>query len=542
VFRTLVVAFVAVALSPAGAQQRSTSPVPDDDAACRGLLDLPTLTITTAVVRPATAAAPAHCYMRGTIAGRIGFHVQLPLRSAWNGRLLNIGDGGKDGVLNRADHRLAQGYVVANSNSGHDAASEPGSTFGLRVDAIEDFGHRAVHLTAVTSKAIVRAYYGRPAEYTYFEGCSTGGRQGLMEAQRYPDDFDGIVAGDPGFDNGNVHASHVWFGQQMFKDGFAANLAFDKDGDGTLESLTKLELLRKAVLARCDAIDGITDDVVDDPRACRFDPETALASLMCPGDVNGDACFTRRQVQAIAGLYRGPHDSRGRRIRAGVPVGSEFDWDNQRVPHAGNNLSPTITDHVNFLFFRQSPGVPPPVLTDITYRLDRTSTPPEYAWWEFDVDAVTAGEGAFMATMMDATETDLSRFLKRNGGKLLLYHGWGDSGITPEPTIDYYNDVIAKTFNGDAGTARQAIRLFMVPGMGHCNGGPGCTEWDRLAPLVAWVERGEAPDYVVAEHRTDGKVDNQRRICAYPQRAVYVGPAGGQNARANWIEKNFACR
>ena len=175
---------------------------------CEALLDMPNLTITRAVSKPASGSTPAYCYVQGTIDSRIRFHMQLPLHGNWNGRLLNIGDGGKDGVLNFADRRLAQGYAVANSNTGHDSGAEPRASFAHDdLDAMIDFGHRAVHLTAIASKTLVQYFYGRPAAHTYFEGCSTGGRQGLMEAQRYPADYDGIIAGAPV--NARVHQM-IW--------------------------------------------------------------------------------------------------------------------------------------------------------------------------------------------------------------------------------------------------------------------------------------------------------------------------------------------
>jgi len=545
--RLLVVPFVVMLLASASARQRGpTNTVAlAPDVACQAILDATNITITSAVLRPAAGQTPPHCYIRGTIAGRIRFHVQLPLPGDWNGRLLNIGDGGKDGDLDLADHRLAQGYAVANSNTGHDSGSEPGASFGTTLDSVIDFGHRAVHLTAVVSKTVVRAYYNRPAEFTYFEGCSTGGRQGLMEAQRYPEDFDGIVAGAPVFDYESVNATNVWMAQQTFKDQFAGNLAFDTNGDGAPDSLTKLEMLRDAVVTKCDATDGIIDGLIDNPLACDFQPVRDLAPLMCSGDINGDACFTNRQIQLVTNYYRGPHDSRGRSIRKGIALGSEFGWGSRRVAHTGNNFSPSLGvsgDHFNFLFYRESPGVPPPVMNDTRYMPNKTATPPEFAWWEFNVDDVTAGKGAFMSAILEATDSDLSRFLHRNNGKLLLYHGWSDSLVAPEPTLDYYTSVVRSTFGGDVTAARERVRLFMIPGMGHCQGGPGCDTWDRLAPLVDWVENGHAPDYLVAQHLTTGVVANERRICAYPQQGVYVGSVGGQNDSVNWIEQNFACR
>ena len=197
---------------------------------------------------------------------------------------------------------------------------------------------------------------------------------------------------------------------------------------------------------------------------------------------------------------------------------------------------------MNYSFYENDPGVPPPNLTDLSRKLDRTKRPPEYAWWEFNIDDMTSGQGNFMAAIVDAKDPDLSRFLIDKGGKLILYHGWGDAGPPPEPTLDYFKDLVATTFQGDLRAAREHARLFMVPGMGHCRGGPGPNSWDKLTPLVDWVEQGNAPDFLMARHSTGGVVDNERPICAYPQHAVYTGPAGGQNNRANWVQSNFTCR
>ena len=519
----------------------------DEQAACAALVENPDITIIHAVIKPATAAVPAYCYVQGTISGRIRFHVQLPLRANWNGRLVNIGDGGKDGDLDFADHYVAQGYALANSNTGHDVGSEPRASFAYEnPDAVIDFGYRAVHLTANASKAVVRAYYRSATRYTFFEGCSTGGRQGLMEAQRYPEDFDGIVSGAPVFDYQALNVSHVWMAQKVFADNFAGNLAFDKDGDGIPESLTKVNILRDAIVAKCDAKDGIKDGVIDNPLACDFKPEVDLASRMCPKDVDGDNCFTRRQIQTIKDIYRGLYDSKDVQIYKGMDFGSEYDWARTLVAHKGNNMFPAKLlygiDHVNFLFYEKSPGVPPPNPTNVKQKPDKTATPPEFGWWEFNVDDVTAGKGARMSAITDATDPNLSRFLVRKGAKLLLYHGWADPEGQAQPTLDYYKKAVDQTFRGDLQAARGSMRLFMVPGMGHCAEGPGPDTWDRLAPLANWVEKGIAPDSIVARHITNGRSDNERKVCAYPQRAVYTGPAGAENNPANWVEKNFTCR
>ncbi|HEY8518462.1 MAG TPA: tannase/feruloyl esterase family alpha/beta hydrolase [Gammaproteobacteria bacterium] len=538
---------VLAAFAHAAVAQAQTQTPADAAAACEALVEMRNVTITRAVVKPATGDVPAHCYVVGNIGGRIRFHMQLPFPQDWNGRLLNIGDGGKDGQLNFADDRLAQGYAVANSNTGHDSGAEPGASFAHEdLQAVIDFGYRAVHLTANASKAIVREYYGRPQRYAYFEGCSTGGRQGLMEAQRYPADFDGIVAGAPVFDYQRLNATHVWMVQQIFADDFSGNLAYDADGNGVPESLTKWRILRDAVMAKCDAVDGLRDGLIDDPRQCDFDPARDLAGHMCPSDVNADDCFTRRQVETIAAIYRGPHDSKGERIFKGMDLGSEWNWDRTLVAHEGNRMLPAKLiyglDHVNFLFYEKSPGVPMPDPVDVKQKPDKSANPPEFAWWEFDIDDVTAGAGDFMMSITDATNPDLSRFLSREGGKLLLYHGWADPEGQAEPTLDYYERVVETTFDGDFDAARDKVRLFMIPGMGHCRGGPGPSEWDRLAPLVDWVENGVAPDYLVVQRRTSGAVDMERRVCAHPQRAVYVGPERDRDEPARWRAESFECR
>ncbi|MBI2821085.1 MAG: tannase/feruloyl esterase family alpha/beta hydrolase [Acidobacteria bacterium] len=532
--------------------------VSKEEGACRALRNIPSLTILSAELVEAKGSTPQYCHVTGLISPAIHWHAQLPLPSSWNGRLLNVGNGGKAGNLVYADGRVAQGYAVANSNTGHDNGSEPGASFAFNNRQAEiDFGYRAVHLTANASKTLVRAYYGKPHQFAYFEGCSTGGRQGMMEAQRFPYDFDGIVAGAPVLNYQCVNIAHVVTLQKIFKDNMAGNLAYDIAGDGSFASLTKLKMLQNAVLAKCDAKDGIKDGVIDDPLQCDFKPEVDLASHFCPEDVNAEECFTRPQVETISHIYSGPRDSKGSPIRKGnlicrgMALGSEYTWASDVIAHGGNKLSPSLlgtgADHVNFLFYENDPGVPPPQVKDPSYRLDKKAPFPEFAWWEFNIDDAAAGKGDFMMRITDATDPDLSRYLKNKKGKLLIWDGWGDS--EPMILVDYYKEMVATTFNGDWTAAGDKVRLFLAPGMGHCGGGPGPNEWDKLAPLVEWVEKGKAPDYIVAVHRSDRRgdtsnlpVDNERKLCPFPQHAVYVGPAGGQNNRSNWVEKNFACR
>ncbi|MBI2822335.1 MAG: tannase/feruloyl esterase family alpha/beta hydrolase, partial [Acidobacteria bacterium] len=236
------------------AETPARAAAPQEEAACKALANIPNLTILSAQLRPVANSTQQSCYVRGLISPAIHYYVQLPLPAEWNSRFLKWGDGGKDGDLDFANHRVAQGYAVANSNTGHDEGAEPGASFGLNNRQAEiDFGYRAVHLTANAAKTVIRAYYGRDPQYSYFEGCSTGGKEALTEAQRFPYDFDGIVGGAPVMFYQAVNAAHVWMLQRTYGNDFAGNLAFDADGDGVPESLTKLDLLRRAVLAKCDA-------------------------------------------------------------------------------------------------------------------------------------------------------------------------------------------------------------------------------------------------------------------------------------------------
>jgi feruloyl esterase len=444
---------------------------------------------------------------------------------------------------------------VANSNTGHDNGSEPYASFAFsNQQGLVDFAYRAVHVTANASKTLVQAYYGKPQEYAYWEGCSQGGRQGMMESQRFPDDFDGIVVGAPVYSYQRLNMEDLWSLQLLMKDKFAGNLAYDVDGDGSYKSLTKLEMLRKAVLDKCDAKDGVKDGVVSDPEHCDFNPDADLANKMCPGDKNADACFTKRQVETIKQLYAGPFDSKGVHVYPGLAYGSEFAWPRNLIPYGGNNFTPSHMvyemDHVNFLFYEESPGIPPPNVKDLSFPLDKKAPFPEYAWWEFNIDDVTAGKGDARSKLLDATYPDLTRFLIRRNGKMIFYQGWGDGDTYPQATIDYFNEMVKTTFGGDHAAAAHKTRLFMVPGMGHCSGGPGPNEWDKLAPLAEWVEKGKAPDAIVAVYRSDSRsgvsqsapVNNERKLCPYPRQAVYTGPAGGENDRRNWIAGNFTCK
>ena len=522
--------------------------VSEESAACQNLRQLNNLNITSAEIRENDQSNDPYCYIRGIISPAIYFHAQLPLQRNWNGRFLQWGDGGKDGDLDFANHRVAEGYAVTNSNTGHDNGVEPGASFAFNNRQAEiDFGYRAVHLTVMAGKLLVNEYYNQAPSYSYFEGCSQGGRQGLMEAQRYPNDFDGIVAGAPAFAYQALNASGVWNLQQMYRNNLSGNLAVDTNGNGSYDSLKLIDTLHSQVLKKCDAIDGITDGVIDNPMVCDFVPAQDLSDLMCPIGRASDECFTVDQIQTITQFYKGPVDDSGRQVYPGKALGSEPRWVGFYVPHKGNNMGPSkligvAGDHMNYLFYEEDPGITIPDLRDYEYEANTSGVFPEFHWKDYDLNDFYSGAGDLMMSLTDATDPDLGQFLRGRGGKLIVYHGWVDTLIVAEDTLDYFNEMVDTTFSGDRTEANNAARLFMAPGMAHCAGGPGPNTWDKLAPIVDWVENGVAPDFVTAEHLSNGQVDNQRPLCPYPQQAKYVGPADGKDDSANWIEANFQCR
>lgn len=540
----LSLALVLLGSNPAFAQQIN----PAQEAACNSLQQLRNLTITSAAIRENALSDQPYCYVRGIISPAIHFHAQLPLPENWNGRFLQWGDGGKDGDLDFADHRVAEGYAVTNSNMGHDSGTEPGSSFAYNNRQAEiDFGYRAVHLTVMAGKTLVQQYYEQAPQYSYFEGCSTGGREGLMEAQRYPNDFDGIVAGAPAYTYQALNVAGTWHLQRIFRDNLAGNLAVDSNGDGSHDSLNLIDLLHQEVLGACDANDGIVDGIVSDPFSCEFSPQRDLANLQCPAGTSSDSCFTTEQIQTVEDFYAGPHDDNGIEIYPGKALGSELQWTRLYVPHAGNNYAPGMLvgpagDHMNYLFFEEDPGVTIPDLSDHLYQAKKNSVIPEYHWMEFDVNDYTSGKGDLMMSITDATDPDLNRFLKDRGGKLIVYHGLADTLIVAESTQNYFDTMVDTTFAGDLALANDSARLFMVPGMGHCAGGNGPNSWDKLAPLVNWVENDSAPEQIIARHSVNDEVDNERPLCVAPKQARYFGPSGGANNPVNWIAENFVCR
>jgi feruloyl esterase len=464
-----------------------------------GLFPQTTIASATTVAADAARGTPAFCEVTGTISpekeSRIGVVYRLPAN--WNGKLLGLGGGGFSGNprIEVAAPNLARGYATAQTDLGHAsldsldpawALAGPGK---LNSEAVVDFGHRATHLMTVTGKAVVKAYYGRPQRRAYWEGCSTGGRQGLAEMQRYPDDYDGVVAGAPVY-NMLVYTTAV-LRTQHFHAKPGSNLAPGQ-----------VSLLSNAVLKACDPQDGVTDGILGDPRRCNFDP----AELQCKGE-GGQDCLTAAQVETARKMYQGVKTADGELAAAPLLHGSEPDWLSRSVGNERMKLG------LNSLL-----GAP-----FISYLVKMN---PAYDLFSFDPNKdVPVAEASFARAQVAASNPDLSAFFGR-GGKLILWHGFNDPGPSPMQTIKYYDEVAAST----GGDIQNRARLFLAPGVYHCRGGPGPDKFDALGALDDWMEKGTAPTRIVAT-KADTKLS--RPLCPYPQLARYSG-SGDTNDAANF--------
>jgi len=479
------------------------------DCAALVHLDVPGARVVAAEPQPASADAPAYCRVKAVAADGIGMEVWLP-SAGWNGRLLSVGSGGFGGRIYAASMvtGLTRGYAVTGNDTGHQGDDRAWMADRTKV---RDWGHSATHLATGPAKALVAAYYGRPAQYAYFQGCSTGGAQAMEEAQFYPEDYDGIVAGAPGMSYAHLMLSFLW--------GLKA-----ADRPGALIPDDKLALLHQAVLAACDAQDGVEDGLVSDPQACRFDP----ATLRCrPAQTAG--CLTPAQVDTARLIYRGPRNPRtGAQIYPGFAFGSEAD------PEAGPAGAKTYGWSQIQSQLAEEYAIP--LLRDMVYR------DPHWDWRTFDWDKDVASLDRRIAGDITALSPDLRAFAAR-GGKLLAYQGWGDPLNGQTLLIDYRDQVIGRfTGSSGRGEARRQVddffRVFMVPGMGHCANGPGPNRFDALAAVRAWVEEDRPPAFLIATHTPAGSTapDLSRPLCPYPQVARFDGH--GPTSAAS----SFTCR
>jgi tannase/feruloyl esterase len=442
---------------------------------------------------------PSFCRVSGilhpTPDSVIRFEVWMP-EKGWNNRFLGTGNGGFAGSIYYAQmgDSLKRGYATAGTDTGHQADAQDASWAYHHPEKITDFGYRAVHLTAERAKAIVNSFYGEPATKSYFDSCSDGGREALMEAQRFPADYDGILAGAP---------ANNW--TKMVAATVDITKVFVGNPEGYIPSI-KLPAITAAVLAQCDAQDGLKDGILNDPRSCHFDP----ATLLCK---QGDelSCLTAPQVASLKKIYAGGSDDEGHLIFPGLMPGDEVHLWKSWLVGDGPNVSLYTQNYFRYMVFEDP------------------------AW-----NALTASTKAAVlaadtktAQALNATDLDLSRFAAR-GGKLIVYHGWNDPAISPLNTIQYYEQ-LQKTM-GDAKT-NGFVRLYMIPGMGHCAGGAGATSFGQLGLTTAkgpeygifdalekWEELGTVPGSIVAtKYGASRKVEMMRPICPYPQAPKYNG-------------------
>ncbi|QEU02022.1 tannase/feruloyl esterase family alpha/beta hydrolase (plasmid) [Pseudomonas oryzihabitans] len=430
----------------------------------------------TAAVDTTNRAGAAVCAVEGTLAPAIGFAVQLPIAS-WTQRYLQIGCGGLCGSLGGnvgaaegCAPLQSSGFALAATDMGH---QDQDGRFGQDPVKRADFAHRAQHLTAQAAKALIAAFYGQPQRYAYFSGCSDGGREALIEAQRYPEDFDGIIAGAGAL---NFLAQNAIFHAWQAR----ANTGADSK---PILLAGRLPLLHRAVLAACDGLDGQADGLIANPLACHFDP----ATLQCPADATATtACFTPAEVGVVRAFYEGPHDAKsGRALTVGGPQpGSELAW-------AGVYVPAQATDSIF------SAQVSLPVLRYLAFE---QASPADFRLADLTFDLATFDRLRSRHRLLDATNPDLAAFAGR-GGKLIIWHGWSDPHISPLNSIAYYSAV--RQFLGAARTDAFA-RLYLFPGMYHCANGEGPALVDLLTPMLAWVEGGVAPAAIEARQSAQG--------------------------------------
>jgi feruloyl esterase len=457
---------------------------------------------------PAMANLPAFCRVVAVTKPAVNFEVWLPL-GEWNGKFHGVGNGANAGSISYGAMAAAlrRGYATASTDTGHATTNARDAEWAVgHPELLVDFAYRAIHVTTENAKRLVQSFYSQPASHSYFASCSTGGRQAMMEAQKFPEDYDGVIAGDPAanwtrFQTGG----HLW-----------AVLALNKDPESYIPA-SKLPLIERATTAACDSLDGVTDGLLDDPRNCLFDPQT----LACNAGQDPSSCLTAKQVKAVKDIWSGPRNSSGALVYPGYMPGAEAS--------GGWSAYMTGTGPMSGNHWDQSANV-------LRYMIFEN---PKWDFRTFDYDKDLAFAEARLGKMFDAFDPDLARFRQR-GGKLILYHGWNDASISPLNTIHYFESVVS-FFQGKQSreqadkSVREFARLYMVPGMLHCSGGPGPNNFDMLTELENWVEKKQPPERVIATHTTKGVVDRTRPLCVYPKVARYSGRGSIDEAA------NFSC-
>ncbi len=459
---------------------------------------------------------PSFCRVQLIVAPQIHIEVWMPT-TGWNGKFEGVGGGAYAGIISYPAMiaALKAGYATASTDTGHQG-SPADAEFALgHPELVVDFAYRSIHEMTVKAKQMTEAFYGMAPRESYFVGCSTGGRQGLAEAQRYPDDYIGIVSGAPAIDWQHLLASALWNSQATLAE------------PASYIPPTKLAAINDATLAACDLADGVKDGLVADGRLCKFDPST----LACR-DNDSLNCLTPKQVDALKKIYAGPRDAHGKQIYPGRLPGVERGWGNFTTgPQPGGSANYILSSGYLKFFVFQDPNVDPMA-------------------FDFTRDMAKVENDARNNAALETMNPNLKPFRDR-GGKLILYHGWGDDAISPLNTINYYKMVVDKTTGGpkaaDARAPEDAkfkqaaqktgdfMRLFMVPGMNHCGGGPGPNTFDAVTAVSNWVEKKQAPDVLLGSHLTNGAADLTRPLCPYPEVAKYSGGGDVKDAA------NFTC-
>ena len=469
------------------------------------------------------AGVPSFCRVEGTATPApnsiVKFEVWIP--EPWNGKIVATGNGGYSNIPTYRDmaHALGQGYAAVGGDTGHQTPTPDDLLWGVgHPERIEDWGSRSIHAIIGPAKRIVETVLRTAPSRAYYYGCSTGGHQGYAELQRYPQDFDGVIAGAPGNNRIRLNAGFLWR--------FLSN---HRPGDNAMPILpaAKLPVITKAVVAACDANDGVTDGIVDDPRSCSFDP----ASLRCSGD-DQPGCLTLEQVTALNKMYAGVSDPRtGGSIYPGWPKSSEALTSSATgQPLSGWHSYWGTTEPTRAAFWRHW-----------------VFENPQWDWWSFDAARDIAVADRKVGALIDQVNPDLNAFEAR-GGKAIVYQGWQDPVTNAFDTIAY--DEKVRSHQGSQLEIDRFLRLFLVPGMGHCSGGTGTTnfgnqgapspvvdaEHDLLSALDAWVEKGQAPDRLVASRVLDKAVLRTRPLCSYPKKASFTGQ-GSPDVAASFVCK-----
>ncbi len=437
------------------------------------------------------ADLPAFCRVTATIKptsdSDINVEVWMPM-TGWNGKFQGVGNGGWTGSIGTAAlaTALRNGYATASTDTGHQGGS---ASFALgHAEKLVDFGYRAVHEMTVKGKAITTAFYDNSApRYSYFVGCSAGGKQAIKETQMFPADYDGVVAGSPGVNWSGRALQSVWVGQAV--------------AEAPIPQ-AKFATINAAAVAACDAIDGVKDGVIENPRKCPFDPQV----LLCKAEDN-NSCLTAPQVATARHIYANASNSRTKQsVVAGFSPGSELGW----TTMAGPQPFGLGVDLFKYIVF-----------SDANWDFKTFN-------WDSDIDKTLKA-----SKDMDALDTNLKPYFDR-GGKIISYHGWTDPQISPGSTVDYYQTVLDKM--GGAGKVQENYRLFMVPGMNHCGGGTGTDQFDMLTALENWVEKKQTPATIPASRVVNGQTVRTRPLCPFPQVATYKG-SGNTDEAANFVCK-----